>query len=1644
MKKTLLFFVLFLTYAVSTKASTGKYRLTLRDNPATSIVIGWNQINGNNPVVYYGTTDHGKNWASYSNSKNPSRSVNFAGMNNQFLRLTGLQPNTSYYFVIKDSNSTSRRLWFKTLPNVPTERLAFVSGGDSRNNRTPRQDGNLLVSKLKPHAVFFGGDMTSGATNSQWGEWFDDWQLTISNDGRMYPILATRGNHEPNDNHIYHLFDTPRNNSSVYYALTFGGNLIRGYTLNSEISVSGDQTNWLASDLEANSNVTWKMAQYHKPMRPHVRGKSEANELYDNWAPLFYDNGVNLVVECDAHTVKTTWPVRPSTGGGNEEGFIRDDATGTVYAGEGCWGAPLRSNNDAKTWTRNSGSFNQFKWVFVDQEKIEIRTIKLDNASSVGENSNVNSFAIPSGLDIWSPSNGAVVTIAADGGNNDNQGEDGVVDVRVAISSDDAEEDLATGVVDLTSSDLEMIADATDQVVGVKFNYITIPQGATIDKAYIQFASKGTATNATTLTIKAEDVNTAATFSSTNNNISSRVTTTASTSWTPEAWNVADAAGADQRTPDISNVIQEIVNRNGWASGNNLAIIVEGSGRRRSWSYDGKSSAAPLLHIEYTENSGGGDPNPEPGVNDAAYVSQTVPTTLDPGQTVSVSVTVKNTGTSTWTAAAGHNLGSQNAQGNTTWGTNRASSLGGGESIAPNQNKTFTWNITAPTTPGVYNFQWKMLQEGVEWYGNQTSNVAITVGSSSSGEVSMDWNDYTLQVLDFYDNSLDPRIHRQDLTYNFTSIVGTTEILVVSASNGNGSGTDKPTVVYGGGWGDRVAYGGNNDKSSEIWMRQVTASNANDPGEINAKGAYADFGVIVYPGLLSPGDEAGKILRSEKPNLTNAGNGPWLVLATTDNGKDNPVPGSTIADERFYSKLDDRVFLYLTDDKTFNDPTSFNIRGSIASVGLVSEGDGTPPSPDTVTLTVNGGSGGGSFAAKSNVNIVAGEAPEGQVFDKWVVNSGTAIIANENEASTNVTLGANNAVITATYQGLNNGATFVSQQVPTTLAPGEVATVSVTMLNSGSTTWTLDNKHNLGSQNIQGNTTWGTNRAKLGAAESIAPNAQATFSWDITAPATEGTYNFQWKMVQDGVEWFGDMTTNISIEVKEPTYALTVKSGSGDGQYKAGQQASIVAAAASEGQVFDGWVIESGTPVIADANAISTTLVIGAGAATVTATYRDVQYELTVNNGSGNGTYVYGEDVSIVADVAPSGQEFDTWVVVSGTPVILDPTAQSTTLVMSSADAVVEATYFTIAGINDAEFVSQSVPSSVDAGSTFSVSVTMKNTGSNTWTKTNLYKLGSQNSQGNTTWGANRAAALDANEFIAPNDSMTFTWDITAPEEPGIYNFQWKMLQEQVEWFGQLSENVVITVNSVGGMLDDCDDITGWNTGGTNSLSLSTTVQQGTGSVQMIGSRENEFNKVFTPAYNSGLTPDTAVLEFWYYVSDASSMGTNNQVEIGSAGRGGLLEYNWTLNGLSDGWNFISLDISEASVPNGIPDLNAINWFRLYNFKSGSVTSRIDEIQLLNAPSLASSVSRTLESEETFEAYPNPAKKYVYIALGDNPAASFQVRLFDASYVKVIDKSVENNMSTEYRLDLSQVNPGLHILEVTIDGQRSIKSILIQ
>ena len=103
---------------------------------------------------------------------------------------------------------------------------------------------------------------------------------------------------------------------------------------------------------------------------------------------------------------------------------------------------------------------------------------------------------------------------------------------------------------------------------------------------------------------------------------------------------------------------------------------------------------------------------------------------------------------------------------------------------------------------------------------------------------------------------------------------------------------------------------------------------------------------------------------------------------------------------------------------------------------------------------------------------------------------------------------------------------------PTAMAAGQNYNVSVRMRNSGTSTWLPSENFRLGSENPQNNNNWAVNRVLLSA--SVGPGAEYTFSFGITAPATSGTYNFQWRMLKEGFEWFGTPTTNVAVTVTAP------------------------------------------------------------------------------------------------------------------------------------------------------------------------------------------------------------------------------------------------------------------------------------------------------------------------------------------------------------------------------------------------------------------------------------------------------------------------------------------------------------------------------
>jgi len=171
-------------------------------------------------------------------------------------------------------------------------------------------------------------------------------------------------------------------------------------------------------------------------------------------------------------------------------------------------------------------------------------------------------------------------------------------------SADDAEQKLADGSMDLVDGSLDLTTDGSgaDQVVGIRFPTITIPRGAEIVSADIEFTVDKVTSDPTSLTISGELSGDAAPFSGATNDITSRATTTASVPWdgtsTPAMvpWSTA---GDRFRTPDLSTIVQEIVSVGSWTAGNSLAFVISGSGRRVAIAQNGDATKAPRLRITY-------------------------------------------------------------------------------------------------------------------------------------------------------------------------------------------------------------------------------------------------------------------------------------------------------------------------------------------------------------------------------------------------------------------------------------------------------------------------------------------------------------------------------------------------------------------------------------------------------------------------------------------------------------------------------------------------------------------------------------------------------------------------------------------------------------------------------------------------------------------------------------------------------------------------------------------------------------------------------------------------------------------------------------------------------------------------------------
>lgn len=170
-----------------------------------------------------------------------------------------------------------------------------------------------------------------------------------------------------------------------------------------------------------------------------------------------------------------------------------------------------------------------------------------------------------------------------------------VLNFLQVVTDDDAYVETNGAAITLNSADLRFGSSAAGSYhTGIRWTPMNnLAQGATIVAAYITYyAENNLAANTVKIRIYGEDADSAATFT-TYANFMGRTRTTAYAD--VAAW-PAHVAGTCYVTADITSIIQEIVNRAGWASGNAMVLFIENNGSTAGGVYRDMSSVDSVAY----------------------------------------------------------------------------------------------------------------------------------------------------------------------------------------------------------------------------------------------------------------------------------------------------------------------------------------------------------------------------------------------------------------------------------------------------------------------------------------------------------------------------------------------------------------------------------------------------------------------------------------------------------------------------------------------------------------------------------------------------------------------------------------------------------------------------------------------------------------------------------------------------------------------------------------------------------------------------------------------------------------------------------------------------------------------------------------
>jgi len=807
-------------------------------------------------------------------------------------------------------------------------------------------------------------------------------------------------------------------------------------------------------------------------------------------------------------------------------------------------------------------------------------------------------------------------------------------------------------------------------------------------------------------------------------------------------------------------------------------------------------------------------------VDDSQVVGVNIPSALSCGQTTSVSVTMKNIGTSTWTRAAGFKLGANDDSDPFT--TNTRKWLPAGVSVAPGQNYTFTFNLTAPNQSGTYLTDWRMVHEGVAWFGAVAARnvvvscqdlddsqvvavnipTALTCGDTTNVSVTMKntgtstWTRAGIFKLGA-NNDSDPFTTNtrkwlpagvsvapgQNFTFSFN----------LTAPNQSGSYlTDWRMVHEGVAWFGQVAAQTVNVSCGATDDAQVISSvlpSALDCGEtFNASVTVRNTGTSTW--TRAAGFKLGAVGDSDplaashrvllpagvqvQPNQSHTFS---FTLTAPQSG------GNYLTDWRMVHE--GVAFFGQTAQSNVNVSCQATNGAQILSSNLPSAlgcGDIYPASvtvrnTGTTTWTLGSGyglrppSGSDPFHTQGFIGLPPGiaispgedytfqfplTAPQqgGNYNTTWRMSRSGGIFFGGTATST---------VAVSCQQG-SDASQVVASNLPASLDCGATYSASVTMKNIGTTTWTRNlpsGGYKLGA--VGDSDPFVTNtRVWLPTGVTVAPGQQHTFSFVLTAPSQGGTYVTDWRMVREGVAFFGPTAISVVNVSCQQQYGARLSAASFPSALDCDEVAQASVTMQNTGTTTWTRDLPGGGYKLAavdgsDPFTTATRVWLPSGVTVAPGAYYTFNLDLTAPSES--GTYrtdwqMVLENVTFFGDVA----------------------AQNIAVSCGGGSA------------DDADVDAFTLPATVSCGDGFNGILTVENTGTTTWTPAGGYAVAPTNSTDPFYTGP-PIALQGAN--VPPGGLHTFTLPLVAPNTGGSATTAWRMLNGAGSGFGEVAQGSI-------------------------------------------------------------------------------------------------------------------------------------------------------------------------------------------------------------------------------------------------------------